>query len=89
MATSTVSEVFARPARTAIQGGVSTVITEFIDSFLYDMTDKQYFALAALLTLVISAAQALIENRTGKAILRSVPPVEAPVVEAPEGGVTP
>jgi hypothetical protein len=76
-----VNEALARPARTGLQAGVAAVIVEFVDSFFYDMDDRQYFAAIGLLTLVLSFIQTLTENKTGKAILRNVPPRETPVVD--------
>lgn len=74
-----VSEVIARPVRTAGQLGAGAVITEFFDAFVRDLTDKQYAAMLGLLTLLIGAGQVAYENWKGKALLRSVPPKEVPV----------
>jgi hypothetical protein len=87
MSETTVSEAVARPARTAIQVVPSAAITEFVDAFLYDMTDRQYAALVVVLTLAFGWAQAAIENARGKGLwLRDVPPKRAPVKdERPRG----
>jgi uncharacterized membrane protein YidH (DUF202 family) len=85
---SSVSEAIARPTRTALQLGAGTVLTELVDSFVTDLTTQQYGALVAGITLALSCLQAAVENRTGKALLRSVPPREVPVAEdAGESGV--
>jgi hypothetical protein len=82
-----ISEVIARPVRTGIQLGAATVLTEFVDAFFTDLTDKQYGALVAFLTLLLSMVQAAVENSTGKALLRQIPPKEVPVVDdAPPAG---
>lgn len=76
-----VTAAAARPARTAIQGVPAFVITEGVDAFLYDMSDKQYAALAGLLLLLFSWGQALTENRLGRGFLRQVPPRTEPVLD--------
>ena len=76
-----VSESIARPVRTALQLGAATTITELVDAFLTDLDAKQYGALVAGLTLVLSCVQAAVENSTGKAVLRSIPPREVPVAD--------
>jgi hypothetical protein len=76
-----VSESIARPVRTALQLGAATTITELMDAFVNDLTTQQYGALVASLTLVLSCAQAALENHTGKALLRSIPPREVPVTD--------
>lgn len=73
MAEGTVSQVVARPVRTGVQLIPAAVITEFIDSFFYNLSDKQYAALLSLLLLLTSLIQTLIENRVGKGFLRTVP----------------
>lgn len=82
---SSVSEVLARPVRTAVQGTPAWIITEMVDAFLVDLTDRQYGILVLFLTMVFSFVQTAIENKTGKGLLRKVPPTEAPVVD--HGGV--
>lgn len=78
--TTRVSEAIARPARTAIQAAPSAIITEFIDSFFYDMADKQYAALLMLLTLLFAWIQAAYENAKGRGLwFRAVGPTEQPV----------
>jgi hypothetical protein len=81
MSTSNISEAIARPVRTAGQLASSAVVVEFIDSFAYDLNEKQYAAAIAFLALVVGWVQVLIENRRGKALLRQVPPTTAPVVD--------
>jgi hypothetical protein len=79
--TNAVNEAVARPVRTVVQMAPSGVITEFIDAFVHNLDDRQYAALFALLTLLIGFAQTALENRTGKAFLRTVPPRAVPVVD--------
>jgi hypothetical protein len=65
------------------------VVTEIIDSFFVDLTDRQYGALLAGLTLLFGYLQIVIEDRTGKALLRQPSPPARPVdvvEEAPRGG---
>lgn len=72
---STVSEAVARPARGAVQGGLGWIITENIDAFIVDLSERQYGALTALLAVIISFAQNAYENYRGKGLfLRDVPP---------------
>lgn len=73
------SAAITRPTRTAIQATPALVLTEFVDAFLYDLNEPQYGALVGLLTVVISWAQTLTENRLGKGLLRDVPPTTDPV----------
>lgn len=81
MAEKTVSWAIAGPTRTLIQAAPAAAIVEFIESFFYDLSDQQYASLVVILTMVFGYIQALIENSTGKAILRKVPPTEVPVVD--------
>lgn len=78
---SRVSEAIARPTRTALQGTPAWVITEFADSWLYDMSDRQYGAAVLLLTMIISYIQTTVENRRGVGFMRDVPPTTAAVVD--------
>lgn len=64
----------ARPTRTALQAAPAYVVTEFVDAWLYDMSDRQYGALVVLLTLVLGWAQVAMENRLGRGLLRDVSP---------------
>lgn len=77
----TVSEVVARPIRTAAQATPSWIITEFVDAWIYDMSERQFAATVLLLTMVAAYAQAAIENAAGRGWLRAVPPRTVPVVE--------
>ena len=61
------------PVRTGVQAVPAMVITEAVDAFLYDMSDRQYLALAALLLLVFSWIQALVELKMGRAFLKESP----------------
>lgn len=76
-----VSEIVARPVRTALQLGLVAGAVEFVDSAVYDMSDRTYTASIALGTILLSLIQASVENKTGKALLRQVPPRDVPVVE--------
>lgn len=75
-----VSEVVARPVRTALQLGAGTGIAAAVDAF-HDLTGEQQTAVAFVVTLVLSMVQAAVENKTGKALLRNVPPRDVPVVD--------
>lgn len=86
MADGTVSQVVARPVRTGVQLIPAAVLTEFYDSFIHDLSEKQYAALLSLLLLLTSLIQTLIENKVGRGFLRTVPgkhvhPVEKGVAE--------
>lgn len=76
-----VSEALARPIRTGMQATPAWVITEGIDALVWDMTDRQFGAVMGILTLVIGWVQVTVENAKGKAILRAVPPKQAPVID--------
>lgn len=65
------SETGNRSVRTAVQTGFAGVTTEFVDAFLYDMTDRQYGALVALLVVAYAFVQNLVETRTGTGLLRN------------------
>jgi hypothetical protein len=64
----------ANPARTAVQLVPSVIITEFVDAFVYDLSDKQYGALAGLLLLGFSYAQNLVEEIKGRALFKKDAP---------------
>lgn len=81
MATGTVSQSVARPVRTAAQMVPSLVVTEFIDAFVYNLNDKQYAALAAILLLVFGFIQAHIEDVKGVGFFRSPNGEHVKVVE--------
>lgn len=74
-----VSQAIARPARTGAQMVPAEIITELIDAFFYNFTDKQYAAVFGALTLVIGWIQVLVENKSGKAFLRTVAVRTAPL----------
>lgn len=76
-----VSTAIANPIRTGVQLVPSAVITEFIDAFVYDMSEKQYLALAALLLLLVSFVQNTVENHHKRGFLRQVPPTDVPVID--------
>jgi len=80
MADTKVSDVVARPVRTATQAAPAWIITEFIDAWIYDMDERQFGVLVLLLTMLIGGAQVAIENHFGKAFLRNIPEPDAPVV---------
>lgn len=80
-----VSTAVSAPIRTGAQLGVGFVLVEFVAAFLAtDWTERQYAAALGLATLLVTVAQHLIENRTGHAVLRDVPPTTAAVVD--DGG---
>lgn len=83
---SKVSDAVARPIRTAAQGGTGWLVVEFIDAFLYDMTDRQYGIAVALATVILSWGQNLLENKFGAALLRELPTKGVDVVEKDEKG---
>lgn len=70
-------EAINRPARTAVQAAPAWMVTEFVDAWLYDMSDRQFGALVALLTFLFAYGQVIIENKVGKGLLREVPPNDA------------
>lgn len=77
----TVSEVLARPLRTAPQGGAAWAVTEGVDAFIWNMDDRQYGILVVLLTMLFSFVQAAIENGIGKAFLRTLPDHPQPITD--------
>ena len=60
----------ANPVRTVVQLVPAYVLTEFVDSFINDLSEKQYAALVGVLLLATSLIQNLIEQYKGKALLR-------------------
>lgn len=85
MSTHTVSEVVARPVRTAGQGSLGWIVTELIDAFFVDLSEQQYGVLVLALTVVFGFIHVAVENGLRKAILRTIPPLEAEVVsDVPE-----
>ena len=80
--TTTVSEIVARPVRTAVQMTPAALITEAVDVFIYDMDERGYTVVFGLLTLLIGYIQVGIENYSGKALLRKVPAPQPPVVDS-------
>lgn len=85
---STVNQAVARPLRTAGQGTVAEITIQVIEAFFYDLNEAQHVALLGALTIAYGVIQVLIENKTGKAVLRYIPPTDAPVIsttsETPE-----
>lgn len=80
-----VSTAVSAPIRTAGQLTAGAVLVEFYAAFwATDWTNRQYLAAVAFATLVTVAVQHLVENRTGHAVLRDVPPTTAAVVD--DGG---
>ncbi len=84
---SNLTDAIGRPVRTATQGGLGWLIVEFVDAFFWNMDERQYGAAVALLTVLISWIQNLVENRAGVAFLRELPDKEVDVVEKNEKGV--
>lgn len=64
------SAVVNRPVRTAAQGSVAFALVEFVDAFFYDMSERQYGALVAMLVIVFSWLQVLLENQFNVGVLR-------------------
>lgn len=78
---SRVSTTVAAPIRTGAQLGVGFILVEFVAAFFAtDWTERQFMAALGLATLLVTAVQHLVENRTGHAVLRDVPPTTAAVV---------
>lgn len=84
--TTHISEAIARPVRTAVQGGPAWVITEFVDAWFYDMSDRQYGVLVLLLTMLIGYIQTAVENAKGKGFLRAVPSAKVPIADTKNNG---
>lgn len=80
-----VSQSVARPVRTATQIGAAAIVVEFVSAFLFDLSDRQYAAAVALLTLVFGWAQVVIENHIGKGFLRQPEPPANPVDVVEDG----
>lgn len=59
-----------RPVRTAGQASVAWLVTEGVDSFFYDLDDRQYGVVLGLLTVLFSFIQVQVENRTNTGLLR-------------------
>lgn len=81
----TVSDAVARPIRTAGQLVPAVVLTDVVDSFIYDLSDKQYGVAVAFLTLLVGWGQTVFENYKGKGFLREVPSPQVPVVDDYDG----
>lgn len=60
----------ANPARTGLQMGGAAILVEFWDAFVTDLSDQQYAALVALLTLALGVAQNAYEAYKGKYLLK-------------------
>lgn len=78
-----VREPVARAARTAMQATPAFIVTEFIDSFFLDLSEKQYGALVGLLTLVFAFLQTATENKFGYALFRKFSHTPPAVVSTP------
>lgn len=69
-----VSQVVARPIRTAVQGTPAYVIVYFLNVWhIPSMNPEQFGGSVLFLTLLFSLLQPLIENKIGKGFLRTVP----------------
>ena len=79
----TVSESVARPVRGLGQGITGGVIVDALDEFTkWEPTTRQYGLAVILVGAIVSFVQNLGENRGWwKAVLRTVPPTEAEVVD--------
>ena len=80
---STVPLSVANATRTAVQAGPAWVVTEFTDAWIYDMNDRQFGALVALLLLIFAFIQPLVENYFGRALMRT-PATSVPVAPTPQ-----
>lgn len=81
MATTKVSEALARPIRGVGQSGAGFVLTQLIDSTIWDMNEVQFGLVVVILGGLVSFLQNTIENYVGRAVLREVPPKEVVVVD--------
>lgn len=68
--TSKLSRAAANPARTVVQLVPAYVLTELVDAFWTDLSEKQYGALVGGLLLATSLVQNLVEQAKGKALFR-------------------
>ena len=84
-----VSQAVARPVRTATQLVLAGTIIEFVDSVLVNLDDRQYAASVGLLAVILGYIQVLVENRTGKGLLRKPEPPERPVAIMEESPYAP
>lgn len=78
----TVSETVARPTRTVVQGGFGWIVTEGIDAFIYDLSDRQYGIAVIFLTAVFSFVQNALESGYGKAIFRDASKTDVPITDS-------
>ena len=83
----TVTDVVSRPVRSAAQGSVAWIAVELIDSFFYNMDERQYGVLVAAFTVIFGWIQVLVENKWGKAFLREPEPPAKPVEVVEESPV--
>lgn len=66
------NDTLKRPTRTAVQGGVSYAVVDFVDAFnIITMDDRQFGVSVILLTIVLSWLQVLVENYFMKGFLRT------------------
>lgn len=74
-------ETVRRPARTAVQLGLAAAILAFVDAFSpVPLTPAQVGALGALLTILVSTAQNLLEDQNVIPPLLKGPPPPEPAV---------
>ena len=52
-----------RPVRTGVQAGGALVIVEFLDAFIFDMSEKQYGAAVAMLALVLAIVMGFVDKK--------------------------
>lgn len=64
------SESLNRASRTVVQGTVAGALVEFVDAFIFDMSDRQYGAAIVALTMLLSYVQTFIEDKKGAGLLR-------------------
>lgn len=68
----------ANATRTGIQAVPAVVVVEFVDAWIYDMSNTQAATLTALLMLLFAFIQPLVENYLGRGLMRT-PAKEVPV----------
>lgn len=79
-----VPEAVARPARTGAQLTAAAVLVELVAAFGAELDGRQYAALVGALGLLLGFLQTVVENRTGWAFLRHMPPHDVDLVEHDE-----
>lgn len=82
---SKITEALARPGRTAGQFTAAEVTVQVIEAFFASLSTDQHVALLGALTIIYGFLQVVLENRAGKALLRTIPaPAQAEVISTDE-----